>query len=550
MLALGTLALGAATVARAQDVTTLFVNGNVYTLNEQGALRHFSAFAVQGDQFVAVGGHELEKTYASSPTVDLKGRTVLPGLTDAHGHVMGLGASLLTLDLRGVRSEAEAALMVKGWAARLQPGEWIIGRGWNQELWPNGAFPHKKTLDEVSGDHPVWLERVDGHAGWANSRALMLAGIDRTTRSPEGGLVLRDDKGEPTGILVDNATSLITKHIPPADDAYRRKAFLAAQEHLLGLGITAVHDAGIDAATYRLYRQMKREGLIRLRIYAMLSASDPELPDMLKQGVVGAPGDWLYIRSVKAYADGALGSRGAALLAPYSDAPDTSGLLLTPEKTLRQQLLLSHAAGFQFNVHAIGDRANRMVLDIFETALSRADRLRERPRIEHAQIVAPTDIPRFARLHVLPSMQPVHATSDKEMAEKRLGKQRLAGAYAWRKLLNTGAIIPAGTDFPVELANPFHTWYAATTRQDLAGLPPGGWLPGEVMTSREIFAGMTSWAAYASFSEHVLGRVAPGYKADFIVTDQDPFAARKQKIPATKVLETWTGGRQRVGLSH
>ena len=415
---------------------------------------------------VLARGQGIAKDYPDASKIDGMGRTLLPGLIDGHGHVLGLGQNLSQVDLRESSSEAQAVAKTAAFAKANPQAQWILGRGWNQVLWPSQQFPGKQLLDEVIKDKPVWLSRVDGHAGWANSKALQLAGISKDSIDPPGGQIIRDANGEPTGVLIDNAMLMLEKQIPAINEAERVSALNAAFAHLLSLGITSTHDAGIDAANLATYQQLRQAKQLPVRLYPMLSATDPALEAWLKAGPIDDPLDLLDVRSVKIYGDGALGSRGAALLAPYSDKPKETGLLVTQPDKLTAVMKLTIDAGFQANVHAIGDYANQLALDRFESLQTEAQRKAGRHRIEHAQIVAPKDLPRFAALHVLPSMQPTHATSDKNMAGDRLGVARLRGAYAWRSLVDDGNRIVGGSDYPVELANPFF-WHPC--RSDAAG---------------------------------------------------------------------------------
>ncbi|WP_422397756.1 amidohydrolase [Shewanella khirikhana] len=487
--------------------------------------------------------------FEQAKVVDGKGKTLLPGLIDGHGHVLGLGQSLSRVELRESASEQDAAAMVKAFAAANPALQWVLGRGWNQELWQSKGFPSRASLDAAGVEKPVWLRRVDGHAGWANSKALALAGITRDTQDPDGGQILKDADGEPTGVLVDNAMALLEQHIPEPTTAERRAAFGTAFNHLLSLGITSVHDAGIGADELADYQALKDEGKLPVRIYAMLSASAPELETWLKQGPILDDKQQLVARSVKIYSDGALGSRGAALLAPYSDRPGETGLLVTPEPELGSLIKAVAAAGFQANIHAIGDRANRMVLDKL-AKLDKKSREAARHRIEHAQVVAPADLPRFAKLKVLPSMQPTHATSDMNMAGDRLGEARLKGAYAWRTLTDLGSPIVGGSDFPVELANPFHGLHAAVTRQDHQNQPAGGWRPEEKLTLAEALRAFTVDAAYGAFQEQDLGSLGEGSMADFILIDRDIFAAEPAAIWQAQVLETHVAGKRLYALGQ
>uniref|UniRef100_UPI0030F3DF6B amidohydrolase n=1 Tax=Paraglaciecola sp. TaxID=1920173 RepID=UPI0030F3DF6B len=475
-----------------------------YTLDNNGQLLSFSNLVFDGGKVVALGGSELAKQYPQASQIDGHNKVLLPGLIDAHGHVMGLGESLLEVDLRDVASASIAAQQVSEYAKRHPELEWITGRGWNQVLWPDKAFPSAQQLDEYVQDRPVILSRVDGHASWVNSKALALAGITKETLDPPGGKILRDAKGNPTGVLIDKADNLVWMHLPKSSQDSLKNKLNVAGEHLLSLGITSTHDAGIGEDVYDYYKKRQTEGSLPVRIYPMISASEPNLRLLLKNGFVQDQYDFLSIRSVKAYGDGALGSRGAALLSPYSDTPENSGLLLTRESEFKPlfDLVLGH--GFQLNFHAIGDRANRMVLDQFEDSFKRIGGQELRNRVEHAQVVAVEDIPRFLSLKIIPSMQPTHATSDKNMAEDRIGAERLKGAYAWHTFLKQGSPLAFGSDFPVELANPFYGLHAAVTRQDRDNQPVDGWIPEEALNIEQAFRAFTLDAAYAAHQETIL----------------------------------------------
>lgn len=520
----------------------VYTNVKGYTLTPQGKLTTFSTLHVSDGKVV---GLDLPlDQHSDARVMDGQGQVMLPGLTDAHGHLLGLGSSLLEVDLRGTSSSQQAAEQVAAFALANPQQAWITGSGWNQELWSDRAFPTAQTLDEVVTDRPVWLARVDVHAGWANSKALQLAGIDKNTPSPEGGEIVKDDQGNPTGVLIDNAMNLMQQVMPAPDAAQLSRQLNAASEHLLKQGITGMHDAGITHQEYDFYLARAAEQALPVRIYAMIRATDPDLSYLLDNGPIRSADDFLFINSVKAFGDGALGSRGAALLEPYSDAPHQHGLLLTPASefpALFEQIL---GAGFQLNVHAIGDKANHLVLNQFEKTFESTGGQSLRNRIEHAQVIAPQDLPRFARLQVLPSMQPTHATSDKNMAEDRLGKDRMAGAYAWQTLLKSGIAMPLGSDFPVELANPFYGIHAAVTRQDRDNQPVEGWYAHEAMSVEQAFRGFTLDAAYAAHMEDSLGTLTTGKWADFILVDQDIFSVRPQDIWRTRVLETWVAGEK------
>ncbi|MFT6899267.1 MAG: putative amidohydrolase YtcJ [Paraglaciecola sp.] len=531
--------------------TTMFAapshisNVQGYTLDDSGQLVRFSDMVFDGGKVVAIANTSLTAKYPDATSIDGQNKVMLPGLIDAHGHVMGLGETLLQVDVRDIPSAQKTALKVRDYAQQNPQLNWITGRGWNQVLWPDKQFPLAIQLDEYIQDKPVWLERVDGHAGWANSKALALAGITRATLDPPGGKILRDPQGNPTGVLIDNAMPLMLKHLPGTSTAVLNANLNAAGEHLLSLGITSVHDAGIDKAVYDYYQQRGQKQTLPVRIYAMIAATEPALKTLLKRGAIQDQYDYLSIHSVKVYGDGALGSRGAAMLAPYSDAPDNSGLLLTREKDLAPLFDLVLGSGFALNFHAIGDRGNRLALDNFADTFQRIGGQALRNRIEHAQVISLDDIPRFKTLGIIPAMQPTHATSDMNMAEERIGAQRLKGAYAWASFLKQGSPVAFGSDFPVELANPFFGLHAAVTRQNRQDQPQDGWIKEQAVSIKQAFRAFTLDAAYAANQEHILGTLTPGKWADFIFIDQDIFKVPPSQIWKTKVLETWIGGLPR-----
>lgn len=515
---------------------TLVYNVNGYRATSS-ALERFSALAFDSDGRVIA-------TYQTAPAddgarrIDGGGATLLPGLIDAHAHVEDLGHLANRVDLMGAKTLAATLARIETFARTGAGDGWVLGRGWNQVLWEEQAFPTAADLDALDLGRPIWLRRVDGHAGWANSLALERAGIDNDTPDPPGGRILRDTDGRATGVLIDKAMALVDEVIPPPTRAKRRAALQAAFDELARLGITSVHDAGIDTELAEIYYEIDDAGAIPIRVYAMLNADawrefGPPQPR--------AGPNHLEIRSIKAYLDGALGSRGAALLAPYDDDPGNEGLLFADRGEFAELARAASAAGYQVNVHAIGDAANRIALDGF-AALD--NRMQLRHRVEHAQIIAPDDIPRFAELGVIASMQPIHATSDMNMAGERVGERRILGGYAWRTLLDSGAVIASGSDFPVEPPNPFYGLHAAITRQDRDGEPPGGWYAGQRMSRTEALRSFTRDAAYAAHQETWLGTLDPGQQADFILVDRDVFEMPVTDIWRTEVLQTWVGGKQ------
>ncbi|WP_437593340.1 amidohydrolase [Sorangium sp. So ce1000] len=501
------------------------------------------AVAVRGERIVFVGSAADAKAFVGPETrvEELPGRAIVPGLVDGHAHLYGLGVALETLSVRGVRSAEAAAALVADSAKGRPSGEWITGRGWDQNLWPGAAFPTHAPLDAAAPEHPVALRRVDGHALWANAAAMRAAGVGRGTQDPAGGRILRDAAGEPTGVFVDNAMGLVEAKIPADPPAVRERRILRAAEAALSSGLTAVHEMGIDDETASVYRALAAAGRLPIRVYAYL-AGDGHLEGLKARAPdVDPTGTALFVlRGVKLFADGALGSRGAALLEPYADEPSTSGLLLMDREALARAARLVADAGFQLAVHAIGDRANRAVLDAFE-ALGPGRAAALRFRVEHAQILSPDDLPRFSALGVIASMQPTHATSDMPWAPARLGPRRLEGAYAWRSLLSSGARLVFGSDFPVEDPSPLLGLYAAVTRQDLSGQPPGGWMPGERLDLDEALLAFTAAPAYAAFAEGQRGRIAPGYVADLTVLGRD--LSPDRSLVGTPIDMVVVGGR-------
>ncbi|USD23125.1 amidohydrolase [Microbulbifer variabilis] len=532
----------AATSFSSQAVT-LIHNFSGYQTTDK-ALIQFNAMAFDQGKVLDTGNFtELDEKYSDAERIDAKGKTLLPGLIDAHGHMLGLGQLNELLDLRD-HSLEDSLAAIKHQAERLEPGQWLLGRGWNQVTWPGKQFPSREQLDALEIDHPIWLRRVDGHAGWANSKALHLAGIDKSTQAPEGGEILRDSEGEPTGILIDNAMSLLQQAVPSPTLAQEKKSLQNAFTTALSLGLTSVHDAGINEQTLTAYRELAKENAIPMRVYPMLSVDSHNYVKLLKAGHIGSPETRLYMRSIKLSADGALGSRGAALLEPYHDRPQEKGLLLYPESKMLSLLKLATDNNFQVNVHAIGDRANHIVLNHLEALDKKKSQQEYRHRVEHAQVIEVKDIPRFAQLNLIASMQPTHATSDKNMAGDRLGDKRLIGAYAWQTLLNQGTPIAAGSDFPVEPANPLFGLHAATTRRDRQGNPSKGWRTKEAMTLEQALRAFTLDAAYAGHQEKVIGNLQPGKFADFILLDKNIFEIDSQEIWQVQVLQTWVEGEK------
>ena len=524
----------------AVQADTAIHNVTGYTPTADG-IREFSVLIIGADgRIVATGDDSLLPGIPAEDRVDGGGRVVLPGLTDAHAHVYSQGVLSVSLNLLGSPSVEDAVAKIAEFAANRRTG-WILGRGWNQVLWPVQKFPTAADIDAVVADRPVWLRRIDGHAAWANSKALEIAGVDADTPDPIGGKIVRDESGKATGILVDTAMALVEKHVPEPTRSDVREAYASAVDSLLALGITGVHDAGISKTEAEIYLSMADDGELRMRIYAMLSDTGANL-DAFDEPIRAYGNDHLDIASVKLYSDGALGSRGAAMIEPYDDDPENRGLPFYTQQQLDGFVRKANDKGFQVGIHAIGDLGNRMALDAFERVQGgKPSPLRN--RVEHAQIIALNDIPRFSQLGVIASMQPVHATSDMNMAEDRVGAQRIKGGYAWRRLLDSGAVIAGGSDFPVELPEPFHGLYAAVARQDRDGLPEGGWHADQAMSRAQALHSYTLGAAYAAHQEERLGSLERGKWADFIVIDRDYFEIPVDEIDDIRVLQTWVGGK-------
>ncbi|HKK93949.1 MAG TPA: amidohydrolase [Longimicrobiales bacterium] len=534
-----------ATGAHGQQADFVLTNGLVRTAN--AAQPTAEAVAVTDGRISFVGSSvEAERLVGVGTTVvNLNGRVVMPGLIDSHGHVGDLGTFLRNVDLFGTASEQEAVDRMVARAAEAVGDGWLLGRGWDQNEWGNTAFPTTSSLDAAIAERPVSLERVDGHALWVNQAALDAAGIDRNTPDPAGGRIVRDDSGEATGVLIDNAMDLVLDVIPPLTQEELREGVRLAQQELNRFGITAAVDAGAKRGELEAMEALALEGELTFRNFAMVFGADRELlADWLERGPSGwiDEGHTLRVDAIKISADGALGSRGAALLEGYADDPDNSGLLLLEPDTLRRIADDAAQAGFQFNVHAIGDRANRIALDVFEETLERHALADHRWRIEHAQIVSRQDLPRFAELGVIPAMQAIHQSSDMAWVTDRLGYSRSLGAYAWRSVLDDGAIIPGGSDFPVESADPRRSLYAAVTRQNDDGWPAGGWFPAERMTREESFLSMTLWGAYSTFADDEIGSVEVGKWADLVVVGDDYMTMPEDEIPGLPILMTILAG--------
>jgi len=529
--------------ARAELIIT---GARIYTVDENRPIA--DAMAVGGGRILFVGSARGAMTLRGPSTnvMDLDGQTVIPGMIDAHVHLLNLGNTLRNVDLVGTKSYDEVVARVAERARSAPAGSWIIGRGWDQNDWGSDTrFPTHEALTRAVPDHPVVLTRIDGHATLVNEMAMRAANLTAATKDPSGGRIERGTDGTPTGVLVDRAMGIVGAKIPPASRAQMREAILGAIQETAKWGLTGVHDAGVSRSVIDIYESLAREGRYNLRNYVMIAAGDSAtLNHYLRLGPQSALHNGrVWIRAIKISSDGALGSRGAAMLEPYSDDPTNRGLLLVDPAFIENVARRALFRGFQLNVHAIGDRGNRVTLDAFETALKAVPRADHRFRVEHAQIINTADIPRFAQLDVIPSMQAVHQTSDMYWAGARVGEQRLAGAYAWRSLLNTGVVIPNGSDFPVEATNPLFSFHSAVSRQDEKNFPEGGWRPAEKMTRDHVLKSITIWPAFSSFMEKSVGSLTTGKLADFVILDRDIMRVPDSEILGARVIATYLGGR-------
>jgi len=499
------------------------------------------AIVINGDRIERVVARaEAERMIAGGAArIRADGATVLPGLIDAHAHLDGLGAALETVDLTGTQSEDEVVARVARRAAQVSPGDWITGRGWDQNDWDRKEFPTAAALDRLVPDRPVWMTRIDGHAALANSAAMKAAGITASTREPEGGRIVRDSSGNPTGVFIDNAKALVANAIPQPSRETRKRRILAAARNIAANGLTEIHDAGADQEVIDLVKELIVEKKLPIRLYLMLGDDESLLNRWLRDGPLVDYAGRLTVRSIKLYADGALGSRGAALLEPYGDDPGNRGLAVSKPEHIEDIARRAIDRGFQVVTHAIGDRGVRNVLEAYERAGVAAS---HRSRIEHLQVIALEDLPRLAKSGIVASMQPTHATSDMPWAEARVGPERIRGAYAWRRVLDAGARIALGSDFPVEAVNPMFGLYAAVTRQDQSGEPAGGWMPGERLTITEAIRGFTADAAWAAFEETSRGTIEPGKLADLTIVDSNPLETPPAELFRIPVRMTIVGG--------
>jgi predicted amidohydrolase YtcJ len=537
------------TNAKPEIADTVFKNGNFYTVNERQP--RAEAVAVKAGKVIFVGSNKDVKSFEGKDTkiIDLKGNTVVPGLTDSHYHLAGVGAREMNLNLEGSDSLEAFLTKVKERVAAKKPGEWVTGRGWIETFWKPQTFPTRWDLDKISPDNPVYLTRADGHASIANSAALKAAGIDKNTPNPFGGEFLKDPKtGELTGMLIDAAQGRVSSRVPRGNTDESEQALLIGVKRSLELGWCEVQIPGNSFAEIDLIKKLFSEGKIKLRIYDAVSGPGPSAKKLLSEGpTIGAFDNRFTVRGIKAYMDGALGSRGAALLEPYADSPNTSGFFTTKEEDLMPMFVEALRQGIQVETHAIGDRGNRTILDLYEKAFNAVPpserKIREpRWRVEHSQIVNPVDIPRFAKLGVIPSMQPSHAIGDLHFAPSRLGIKRLEGAYAWQSFIKSGSIIPGGSDAPVERGEPMIEFYAAVARKDQKGYSGEGWHPEQAVTREQALKMFTIWAAYAAFEEKLKGSIEVGKLADLTVLSADIMKIAEAEILKTRCVMTVIGG--------
>jgi predicted amidohydrolase YtcJ len=537
------------TSAKPESADTVFKNGNFYTVNERQP--RAEAVALKAGKIIFVGSNKDAKPFEGKDTrvIDLKGNTVVPGLTDSHYHLAGVGAREMNLNLEGTDTLEAFLAKVKERVNRTKPGEWVTGRGWIETFWKPQAFPTRWDLDKISPDNPVYLTRADGHASIANSAALKAAGIDKSTPNPFGGEFLKDAKtGELTGMLIDAAQSRVSSRIPRANSDESEPALLIGVKRSIELGWCEVQIPGNSFAEVDLIKKLFSEGKIKLRIYDAVSGPGPSAKRLLSEGpTIGAFDNHFTVRGIKAYMDGALGSRGAALLEPYADSPNTSGFFTTKEEDLLPMFIEALRQGIQVETHAIGDRGNHTIIDLYEKAFNAVPaaqrKIRDpRWRVEHAQIVNPVDIPRFAKLGVIPSMQPSHAIGDLHFAPSRLGINRLEGAYAWQSFIKSGSIIAGGSDAPVERGEPMIEFYAAVARKDQKGYSGEGWHPEQAVTRQQALKMFTIWPAYAAFEEKLKGSIEVGKLADLIVLSADIMKIAESEILKTRCLMTVIGG--------
>jgi predicted amidohydrolase YtcJ len=541
--ALSTLLFAQACSEKAAD--TIFVNGSILTMNEDEPV--IEAFAVADEWIVDIGTQEeMRSSYPNAEVVDFNGKTVMPGIIESHGHMLNLGRISMRVDLQGVDEPQEVVRKLRDRVADASPDEWIEGWGWDDGAWKEQMTSISEELSGISPDNPVWFAGLHGYNGWANAKALEMAGITTDTPDPDGGQIVKHPMtGAPTGILANAAQAMVTELIPPLTSAQRERAFELAGEELFRNGLTSVHEARISKEDLDALRSLKAKNRLKVRYYVMLDCTDEDLIEpYLQNGPEIDPDNWLTVRAIKIFQDGSLGTRSALMLEPYSDAPEVLGISTTSQEEIEELTTRSLKAGLQVVTHAIGDRSNRITLDAYEAALEAVPEAKDhRLRIEHAQIIAPEDIPRFTELGVLSSMQPPHATSDMPWAEDRVGPERIKGAYAWRSFLDAGVRVPLNSDFPGETLNPFYGMYAAETRQTSDGQPEEGWYPEQCLTREEVLNGYLTEGAYSAFEEQIKGEIAPGMLADFIIISDDIRTIPSKDLLEIEVEQTYTGGK-------
>ena len=522
---------------------TLIHNAKIYTMDIGFSTADAILFDSSGRIHNVGDEQAMLDAFPDAMRIDLRGKTLIPGLIDAHAHLYGLAISLSQAQLRDTTSKDEVIQRLREQEKHLSDGDWLLGRGWDQNDWPVKEFPSRADLDSAFPERPVWLRRIDGHAGWANGAALAMADQDLSGDwQPQGGFIYRDADGQASGVLVDGAMELVEKAVPEISSDLLQASLGLALQQLVSLGLTGVHDMGIGQSVLGLFQQRIDAGQFPSRVYAFTDGAEKTLDWLCSNGAYEDSSGRLYMRATKLYIDGAMGSRGAALLVDYSDDSGNSGLLFMSAEDLEAKIEKAMSCGFQVGVHAIGDRGNRVALNALESAVQRFPENPGRHRVEHAQTLTAEDISRFAELDIIASMQPTHATSDMYWVEDRLGAERVLFAYAWRSLLDSGARLALGSDFPVEQVNPMMGIHAAVTRQDTKGWPEGGWYPAENLSREEAVRGFTLDAAYSAFMEKSVGSLESGKRADFIVLDENIFEIDASEIASVKVLQTWLDG--------
>ena len=529
--------------SRIETVTVIY-NAIIHTVDEAAPLAAAMAFDSSGKILLLGPDQEVLDTYPDARHLDQHGLTVIPGLIDSHGHLNGLAMFMTGAQLTGTRSKQEIIQRLKAHEKILGEHDWLIGRGWDQNDWPEQEFPTRHDLDLAFPGRPVWLRRIDGHASWGNSVAIAQADRDLTGDwQEEGGFIHRDADGQPTGVFIDGAGAYVARAVPPVSAELISTSLDVALQYTASLGLTGVHDPGLDTKDIELYQAKIAEGRFPIRAYVMTDGAGATLDRLCGSGGLYDASGRLVVRSGKLYEDGALGSRGAALLEDYSDDPGNRGLMFNQPAALAAQVEKVLSCGFQVGIHAIGDAGNRTALDAIEAAMALYPDNPGRHRVEHAQVLSGPDLERFARLGVIAAVQPTHATSDMYWAEQRIGP-RIRYAYAWRSLLDRGARLALGSDFPVEEVNPMLGIYAAVARKDLKGWPEGGWYPEEALSRQEALRGFTLDGAYAGFMEDQVGSLAAGKRADFAVLDRDIMRVPEEQIATAVVLETWLDGER------